>query len=62
MDLIRIHLIFLLFIVAIFLIVQTQNVFAQEYFNFENIPEVNSTFGNLIISFESDLNIISSLA
>jgi len=63
MDLLRAHLIILLFFGISFLVYQTQFATAQEYYAFENIPDdINSTFGDIILAFESDLNVISSMA
>lgn len=63
MDLIRVHLIILLFFGLIFFVYQMQFVSAQEYYSFNNIPdEVNATFGEVISAFETDLNKISSMA
>ena len=63
MDLIKIHMIILLLVGITFLAYQTQYVFAQEYYAFNNIPDdVNATFGEVIYAFESDLNKISGMA
>jgi len=63
MDLLRAHLIILLFFGISFLVYQMQFATAQEYYAFENIPDdINSTFGDIILAFESDLNVISSMA
>ncbi|HSG73794.1 MAG TPA: hypothetical protein VLA01_01180 [Nitrosopumilaceae archaeon] len=63
MDLKRFYLVILLFFGIIFLVYQTQSVSAQEYYEFANIPDdVNATYGEVIRAFESDLNVISSIA
>lgn len=50
-------------ILAISVLSQTSYAQEEEYYSFENIPEeVEGKFGNLIDAFESDLNVISSLA
>ena len=63
MDLLRVHLLVLLFFGIAFLVYQMQFADAQEYYAFNNIPDdINATFGDVIVAFESDLNEISSLA
>ena len=63
MDFMRIHLLVLLFFCIVISLYQIQLVDSQEYYAFNNIPDdINATFGNVIVAFESDLNEISSLA
>lgn len=63
MDLMRFHLLIILFFGFAFLVYQIQFVDAQEYYEFNNIPDdVNATYGDVIHAFESDLNEISSMA
>ena len=64
MDLTRVHLLILLFFGVSLLVYQMQFADAQEeYYAFNNIPDdVNATFGDVIVAFESDLNVISSMA
>lgn len=59
----RFNFVIILFFTIGFSVYQTQFVFAQEYYAFNNIPDdVNATFGDVISAFESDLNEISSMA
>ena len=57
MDLLRAHLIIMLFFGISFLFYQMQFASAQEYYAFNYIPDdINATFGDVILAFESDLN------
>ena len=63
MDMKRLPLGILLFFGIIFLVNQIQFASAQEYYEFNNIPDdVNATYGDVIRAFEKDLNVISSMA
>lgn len=63
MYLMRFHLLIFLFFGISFLVYQMQFVSAQEYYEFNNIPDgVNATYGDVISAFESDLNVIASMA